>query len=143
MEAYRFHGKRFIVFSAGKKQCEWLSPYHMHSDTDDRWLQALMNEEINELVSVQQLQENINVKNLQRSITTQAYTDPMRTIQQVGRILRLPVDQISIANILAFESSFDTSWVDKALSDFKKENIFWQPMPSYLYWTNEKVNVID
>jgi superfamily II DNA or RNA helicase len=143
MEQFRQAGRRFIVFAAGKRQCEWLSPYHMHSDTDDTYFQALLAQQIDELVNVEQLQENVNIPNLQRSITCQMDTNPMNAIQQLGRILRQPVDQLSIANIIAFDKTYDTHWVKQALEDFRKENIRWQSLPKGLYWTSEQINLID
>lgn len=143
MNQFDAAGRRYIVFAAGKHQCEWLSVWHMHSETDDEWLMKLMNGEIDHLVNVKQLQENMNIPNLQRSVTIQVNTNPLWAGQQLGRIMRLQPHETSIASFLVYKNTYDVSWMKKSLDIFDQQNVHWVEMEKAKYWSDEMINVMD
>ena len=81
--------------------------------------------EILTLASVQQLKEGINIPKLKASIILHAFASEYVTKQKIGRLLRLPVNELAVVHILMYKDTVDEHWVKKALQDYNPEKIIY------------------
>ena len=75
--------------------------------------------------SVQQLKEGINIPKLKASIILHTFASEYVTKQKIGRLLRLPVNELAVVHILMYKDTIDETWVKKALQDYNPEKIIY------------------
>jgi superfamily II DNA or RNA helicase len=88
------------------------------------YLEKFRTGEINQLASVQQLAEGINIPNLKVGIIMHAYANEKKLRQKIGRFLRLNPNQKSVVHLLCYADTVDYHWCKNALKDFDKTKIF-------------------
>jgi superfamily II DNA or RNA helicase len=130
----REKNRRFIVFCKSQEQAEALSPYPYHSGMSDINFQRMLRMEINELASVDQIQEGANIPELDRAVNIQLNSDPLPIIQRTGRLLRREVGSTSTMFLITMDKTFDVKWTLKALSKTPKHKINSQVLDRQLYW---------
>lgn len=133
-EQFRQRNQRFVTFANSKKQANVLGKYVYHSDTDDKHYKAFLHNQIDELVSIKQLKESENFDNLGRGVHVQVNSNPGDMLQITGRLLRLPVGQISKLYVLCMMGTMDEKWVNLALSKTNTSKIFTFDLKKELYW---------
>jgi superfamily II DNA or RNA helicase len=139
MDLFRKRNRRFVVFCKSIEQAEILSPYRYHSRTTNEDYDRFKAFDINELASVNQIQEGANFKGLNRGLVIQMDTNPGNIIQKIGRFLRLDVNDFSSIFILCFKDTYDADWNHKALKITPKHKIQWSELPKESYWKSEGV----
>jgi superfamily II DNA or RNA helicase len=134
MDRLKKNNRRFIVFCASIEQANEISPYVYHSETDDTYFKLFCGGEIDHLACVDQIQEGANIPNLTHAISIQVDSNPGNLIQQIGRLLRMPVGTTSVMFLITADRTFDTKWTLKALAKTPKEKIKTEVLKRELYW---------
>ncbi len=114
-----------LVFGNTTAQEDRISSYTYHSKNpnSETNLELFKEGKINELASVNQLKEGINVPNLKASIILHTYANEYNSKQRIGRLVRLPVDQLATIHILMYKDTVDEQWVESALSSYDQSKI--------------------
>jgi superfamily II DNA or RNA helicase len=99
--------------------------YHSKNKSNDVNLEAFKKGEITMLASVSQLKEGINIPGLKASIILHSFASEYVTKQRIGRLVRLPVDELAVIHILMYKNTIDEEWVSKALQDYSQEKIIY------------------
>ena len=81
---------------------------------------------INQLSSVMQLNEGVNIPQLKQGIIMHAYGNERKASQRIGRLLRLNPDDTAIVHILCYKNTVDEKWVKDALDGFDQSKITWK-----------------
>ena len=124
-----------IVFANTQDQADRLCTYSYHSnnpESEDN-LQQFKDGNINELSTVMQLNEGVNIPNLRQGIIMHAYGNERKASQRIGRLLRLNPDDKAIVHILCFMGTVDEKWVKEALEGFDQSKILWKNYNVSLY----------
>ncbi len=103
--------------------CDYV--YHSKNKNNEENLDKFKKGEILTLASVQQLKEGINIPKLKASIILHAFASEYVTKQKIGRLLRLPIDELAVVHILMYKDTVDEIWVKKALQDYNPEKIIY------------------
>lgn len=116
-----------IVFANTKEQADRLckDSYYSGNQRSEENLEAFKAGKITKLSSVLQLVEGINILNLEEGVIMHAYGNERKTRQRIGRLLRLPTDQIATIHILCYRGTVDVKWVEDSLSDLDPAKIRW------------------
>ena len=124
-----------IVFANTQDQADRLCTYSYHSnnpESEDN-LQQFKDGNINELSTVMQLNEGVNIPNLRQGIIMHAYGNERKASQRIGRLLRLNPDEKAIVHILCYMGTVDEKWVKEALEGFDQSKILWKNYNVSLY----------
>jgi superfamily II DNA or RNA helicase len=116
-----------IVFANTQEQADKLCKDSFHSnntDSEDNLIK-FKNDEINRLSCVLQLNEGVNIPNLKEGIIMHAYGNERKSVQRIGRLLRLNPNDTAIVRILCYMNTVDEKWVSTALLDFDNDKIMW------------------
>lgn len=115
--------KKCIIFTPLKSQADFISKHSYHSSNPDSLdnLDKFKKGEINYLSCVNQLSEGINIPGLEVGIITHNYANPTKTIQKIGRLLRLNPDKVSDIHILCFKNTVDESSLDSIFRAYKDQ----------------------
>lgn len=133
-ERFREKELRFVTFANSKAQADSLGPYVYHSSTTDLYYKKFLANEINELISINQIRESENFENLGRGLAIQMNCNYNAAKQQIGRLLRLEVGEISEFWILCIKGTADYDWITKALSTTESTKISMYTLPREVYW---------
>ena len=116
-----------IVFANTQEQADRLckDSYHSNNPNSEDTLIKFKNNEINRLSCVLQLNEGVNISNLKEGIIMHAYGNERKSVQRIGRLLRLNPDDTAIVRILCYKDTVDEKWVSTALLDFDNDKIMW------------------
>lgn len=116
-----------LLFCNTTKQADRLCDYVYHSKNknNEENLDKFKKGEILTLASVQQLKEGINIPKLKASIILHTFASEYVTKQKIGRLLRLPVNELAVVHILMYKDTVDETWVKKALQDYNPEKIIY------------------
>ena len=117
-----------ILFANTQNQADKLCDYSYHSKNPDsqRNLEMFKDGTINNLSSVMQLNEGVNIPNLKQGIIMHAYGNERKSAQRIGRLLRLNPDEKAIVHILCYKNTMDEKWVKIALEDLDQSKIEWK-----------------
>jgi superfamily II DNA or RNA helicase len=124
-----------IVFANTQDQADRLCTYSYHSNNpeSENNLQQFKDGNINELSTVMQLNEGVNIPNLRQGIIMHAYGNERKASQRIGRLLRLNPDEKAIVHILCYMGTVDEKWVKEALEGFDQSKILWKNYNVSLY----------
>jgi superfamily II DNA or RNA helicase len=114
-----------LIFANTKEQADRICSYSHHSSNkySSQNLEMFKSGDILRLSAVEQLSEGINIPHLRSAIIMHSYSNSRRTLQKIGRLLRLSVDQLSYVHILCYQDTVDETWVGEALKHFDSQNI--------------------
>ncbi len=117
-----------IVFANTQEQADRLCDYSYHSNNprSERNLELFKDGTINQLSTVLQLSEGVNIPNLKQGIIMHAYGNERKASQRIGRLLRLNPDDKAIVHILCYMNTVDEKWVKEAISGFDENKIIWK-----------------
>lgn len=117
--------KRVIYFCNDIPQAEFLDPrYAVHSkNKDGKQLVEDFNEGVrNKLVSVNQLNEGVNLTKVDAAIIIQASASKVRSTQQAARPL---ISELPLIIIMYYKGTRDQEYVEKFVSQFNSDYIKW------------------
>ena len=115
---------RTLVFTGSIAQAEDMSQYTYHSKTDDKWLEAFKNGEIDELALVNAGGVGHTFRNVDNLVITQVNSDGKGdATQKIARSLVLQEGYKANIYILCVINTVDESWKNEVLKNFKRENI--------------------
>jgi superfamily II DNA or RNA helicase len=123
IEKLRANKRRFVVFCHNKAQCNVLGPYRLYSGTSKEHFHMFLQGEIDEIMTIRQIQEGANMKGVGYGVVMQLDTNPLNMIQKNGRFLRMDADLISHVSVPVLRGTFDESWALKAMKGFDKKKI--------------------
>lgn len=114
-----------LVFANTMVQADKLCSNSYHSDNENSKdnLQLFKEGEIMKLSCVLQLSEGINIPELKECIILHSYSNERKTMQRIGRALRLNPNDKAIIHILCYKNTIDTVWVNQALSQLDQTKI--------------------
>lgn len=110
--------KKSLIFCGSINQAEELSPYTFHSKTSDKNLNKLIKGSINELASVECLNEGVNIPSMEAALIVQLNSKEKDAIQRIGRLLRFREGHLAKIYILVVTNTVDENWAKKALQGF-------------------------
>ena len=116
-----------ILFANTQDQADRLCQYSYHSNNvdSDNNLEMFKSGLINQLSSVMQLNEGVNIPELKQGIIMHSYGNERKSSQRIGRLLRLNPDDTAIVHILCYKNTIDEKWVKDALEEFDQSKITW------------------
>lgn len=116
-----------LIFCNTTEQADRLCEHVYHSKNKDNEanLEAFKKGEIKLLASVAQLKEGINIPGLKASIILHSFASEYVTKQKIGRLLRLPVEEVAVVHLLMYKNTVDEEWVKKALQDYNFKKIIY------------------
>jgi superfamily II DNA or RNA helicase len=76
------------------------------------------------LVSIAQLKEGMNFKNLREGIVLHAYSNERQSSQRLGRFLRMDPAFTSLLHVFCYDNTIDEIWCENAFKDFNSEKIY-------------------
>ena len=116
-----------LIFCNTTEQADRLCShvYHSKNKNNEENLESFKKGEILTLASVAQLKEGINISKLKASIILHAFASEYVTKQKIGRLLRLPINELAVVHILMYKNTVDEEWVKKALQDYNPEKIIY------------------
>lgn len=109
---------RSLIFCGSIKQADELCEHRFHSKTGDKDLNNLVKGKINQLSSVECLNEGINIPNLETCLIVQLNSKQKDAVQRIGRLLRLRDGHLAKIYILVTINTVDENWARKALEGF-------------------------
>jgi len=114
-----------ILFANTQNQADRLCEYSYHSNNakSDENLEMFKSGIVNQLSSVLQLSEGINIPDLKQGIIMHAYGNERKTAQRIGRLLRLNPTETATCHILCYKNTQDERWVNQALKTFDESKI--------------------
>lgn len=111
--------EKSIIFANTIDQAERLCKDTHHSKVKNSCLEDFKMGHIKHLSCVEQLSEGINIPNLKNAIILHSYSGSSPKAQQkLGRIMRLPTDQLAIIHILCYKNTVDVRWVNDNLKNY-------------------------
>jgi len=116
-----------IIFANTQEQADRLCLYSYHSKNPDskRNLEMFKVGDIDKLSCVLQLSEGVNIPKLKEGIILHAYGNERKTVQRIGRLLRLNPKEKATIHILCYLGTQDEIWVKSALESFDPDKISW------------------
>jgi superfamily II DNA or RNA helicase len=117
--------EKCIVFCNTTEQADKICEHSYHSknaDSDEN-LEAFKNGSINKLSCVLQLSEGVNIPNLKCGIILHAYSNERKSLQRIGRMMRLNPTECAVIHILMYNDTQDVQWVSEALKDLDQSKI--------------------
>lgn len=115
---------RTLCFAANTTQADFICENSYHSKTNDKNLQAFLNNEIDKLSLVNSGGTGYTYKNLQNVIITQCDSNKLgNTSQKAGRVLLKEVDKVATIFVICCEDTVDKRWVNSFLENYDKSKI--------------------
>lgn len=152
---------RKLIFCGGIEQAIELSPYRYFSKPSakkddppekkervrrilaeyagDKWIDAFIDEEIDEISCVSALNEGHNLPNVDTMLVIAIESGELTITQQIGRAIRYRLGHIGKVIILRYKETKEADWVANALSGFDQNKIRYVSMEDIL---NGTVNVL-
>jgi len=118
-----------ILFANTMLQADKLCNHRHHSKDpcSEENLEMFKEGEITKLAAVLQLSEGVNIPGLKACIILHSYSGgSAKTLQRLGRCLRLSTDDVATIHILAYSGTVDEKWVRDSLVKFDQSKITWQ-----------------
>lgn len=115
--------ERCLIFAGSIPQAEALSKYTYHSKTHDRHYWDFINGKINQLATVQKLNEGEDISLLDSALITKVTSNELNLIQQIGRIVRIRDDHKATIWILYSYGTQEETWLAKATSKLDNTKI--------------------
>jgi superfamily II DNA or RNA helicase len=124
--------EKTIVFANTIVQAEELCEHYYHSENpvfSTENLELFKTGKITKLSAVEQLNEGVNIPGLKVGIIMHSYSNNRKSLQKLGRLLRLNPSETATVHILCYENSVDKDWVNQALKTLDQSKIKWiKPM---------------
>lgn len=115
---------RTLIFTGSINHAEELSQFTYHSKSkSSESLDKFISRENNELVCVEALNEGINIPEVHNALIVQLNSNPLNTLQRIGRIIRYTESHVGRVIIICCLETMDVSWVKKALESLDKDKI--------------------
>lgn len=118
-----------LIFASSISQAERLCNNVYHSENPDDVNETILRNfkegKIMTLASVNMLKEGVNIPDLKASIIMHTFSSEYVTAQRIGRLLRLPVNEVANVHILMYENTVDEQWVTNALENFNQDKIIY------------------
>jgi superfamily II DNA or RNA helicase len=117
--------EKCIVFCNTTEQADKICEhsYHSKNEQSDENLESFKNGTINKLSCVLQLSEGVNIPNLKCGIILHAYSNERKSLQRIGRMMRLNPTDCAVIHILMYTDTQDVQWVSEALKDLDQSKI--------------------
>lgn len=117
--------EREIIFVETKKQCDEIKLPSYYSDNKDSEenLIKFQSEEINKLVTINQLKASVTFNNLNRATVLHTYANYSKAQQKLARCLTYSENNVADLNILCLKATIDENWVRKSLKGFDSNKI--------------------
>lgn len=114
-----------ILFANTTDQADRICEYSYHSKNkkSNENLELFKEGSIKSLSCVNQLSEGVSIPNLEKGIIMHAYGNERKSIQRLGRLLRLKPDQKAIIHILCYKDTVDETWLENALLELDQSKI--------------------
>lgn len=125
-DRYRKNGRRFIGFVASKEHASKISTSIKYSGnpSKDLHLNRFINEEVNELITVDQIREGANIPRLLFAFINQINGNSGSTLQKVGRLLRSEnKDEVGVIWITVIRDTYDTVWLNRNLKKLDNSKV--------------------
>lgn len=128
-------GRRMIVFAGNKKQGAVISKHQYHTSSGDKHLKDFVSGKINELVTIGKFDQAVNF-DFDGTIICHLQSDPLRTIQRLGRTLRSVDGNVRKVMILVSENTVeDDVWLKSFIQATKQPTkvieLKWDPGVKY------------
>lgn len=128
--------QRVLTFCGGIEQAEELAersvpvfavnpsePLTFHSKSNDEWLTAFKQEQINRLTCVNALNEGQNLNSVDYGVLVQVNSNERNLIQRIGRMIRYKEGHIGKIIILVCTDTQDEVWLKKILGNLDSSKI--------------------
>lgn len=117
--------EKCICFANTKLQADYICADSVHSTNPDRDenFQKFKRGDITKLSCVLQLNEGVNIPELRAGIIMHSYGNERKTLQRLGRLLRLNPNDTAIVHILCYKDTIDETWIEEALKDLDPKKI--------------------
>jgi len=117
-----------IIFANTQDQADRLCTHSYHSNNPDSKtnLDDFKVGNITKLSCVLQLSEGVNIPELKQGIIMHAYGNERKSVQRIGRLLRLNPDDTAVVHILCYMGTVDEKWVKDALEGYDQSKITWK-----------------
>lgn len=98
--------------------------YHSKNPKSEENLELFKQGSIKKLSAVEQLNEGVNIPNLKEIIITHSFSNNSpKSLQKLGRALRLSINELATIHILMFIESADEVWVKGVLESLDSDKI--------------------
>lgn len=114
---------RHLIFAGGIPHAEALSKHFYHSKTNDKDYWRFVKGEINQLATVNKLNEGEDIELLDSALITKITSNELVLIQQIGRIVRIRDDHKATIWILYSLNTQEEKWLAKATSKLDNTKI--------------------
>lgn len=124
------YSKKCLIYTGTIDQAERMKydKFHSKMKEDEKWkvYEKFINGEILHLTNVNSIKESVSIPNLQYCIIMSPDASKTSMEQIIGRILRLMIGDIGSIIILCAENTIEEKYVEKALTSFNKNKIFYK-----------------
>lgn len=112
-----------LFFCGSIEQAEMLCKYTVHSKRDDKDLIKFKKGKINQLASVDILNEGVNLENIDGALVLQLRSSQIQFIQRIGRTLRVRPGHKSNIYVIVCKDTQDEVWMQNALRNLDQNKI--------------------
>ena len=112
--------EKHLVFGSSIEMVEKMCKYTFHSKTDDKDFNKFVKGKVKQLGCIKALNEGVNIPDLDSAIITAYSSNPLETIQRIGRVVRVREGHQATIWILCCLETQEVKWLDKALEGFDK-----------------------
>ena len=123
---------RKLFFCGSIEQAEMLCDYTIHSKTDDKDLESFKKGTINQLASVNVLNEGVNIENVDGAMVVQLRSSQIQFIQRIGRTLRIRPGHKSNIYVIVCKDTQDEVWMQNALRNLDQSKIEYKPLKVFI-----------
>jgi superfamily II DNA or RNA helicase len=116
-----------IIFANTQEQADkfGIPSYHSNNPDSEENLEAFKRDDFDQMASVLQLNEGVNIPNLRCGIIMHSYGNEKKSAQRIGRLLRLMPDDLATIHVLCYVGTVDEAWVKQALEDYDQTKVKW------------------
>lgn len=115
--------KRVLLFTGSIEQADRICEYSYHSKSGDEGFNLFKEKKINHLSCVDALNEGHNLPEIDCGIMTKITSNPLTTIQRIGRLVRIREGHKATVYIVVSMGTQEQSWLKKAIASLPSYNI--------------------
>ena len=123
---------RNLLFCGSIDQAEKLCKYTVHSKRDNVDLEKFKEGTINQLASVDILNEGVNIENVDGAMVVQLRSSQIQFIQRIGRTLRVRPGHKSNIYVIVCKGTQDEVWMENALRNLDQSKIEYKLINDYI-----------
>lgn len=131
---------RNLFFCGSIEQAEKLCEYTFHSKRDDKDLIKFKEGKINQLSSVDALNEGVNIENVDGALVLQLRSSQIQFIQRIGRTLRVRPGHKSTIYVIVCKGTQDEVWMRNALRNLQQDKIEYKTIKEYIDENKQRNN---